>query len=204
MRVENRFPVEIRPGILWGRLAAVEELVPCIPGAALTGVVDERTWRGTVTVKFGPVSLNFGGTVGLVERDDERRRMVLHAKGSDQQGRGAANADITMTVVGDGSESGSDVVLQTDIQITGKAAQLSRGMIPEVARQITAQFAKSLRMRLAAEEGEHAAAADGSPHGEQQMVATAPGPHLGGLRLVIAAIWSPIADGIRRIFRRAR
>jgi hypothetical protein len=32
-----------------------ERVVPCIPGAQLTEVVDDRTWKSKMAVKLGPV-----------------------------------------------------------------------------------------------------------------------------------------------------
>jgi uncharacterized protein len=51
-----------------------------MPGAELTDTVDDRTWKGKVLMKLGPVSLSFSGTVTLEERDDEAKRVVLKAK----------------------------------------------------------------------------------------------------------------------------
>ena len=39
---------------MWAVLHDVEQLAPCLPGAELTEVVDEKTWKGRVHVKFGP------------------------------------------------------------------------------------------------------------------------------------------------------
>ena len=65
-----------------------------MPGAELTEVVDDRTWKGKVHVKFGPVQMAFSGTVVMEERDDVAHRAKLSAKGTEQRGKGVANAKV--------------------------------------------------------------------------------------------------------------
>jgi carbon monoxide dehydrogenase subunit G len=95
-----------------------------------------------MNVKFGPVSMSFAGTVAMEERDDAAHEVKLHAKGMEQRGKGAANAVITASLspVADGTQ----VSIDADLTLTGTAAQLSRGLLPEVSKRLTAQFADCL------------------------------------------------------------
>ncbi|HXF36599.1 MAG TPA: SRPBCC family protein, partial [Actinomycetota bacterium] len=93
MLIENEFEVPAPVDRLWEHLLDVERVAPCMPGAELTEVVDDRTWKGKVNVKFGPVSLSFAGTVTMEERDDAAHRVVLKAQGMEQKGKGAASAN---------------------------------------------------------------------------------------------------------------
>ena len=74
MLIEDSFTVRTPVDRLWAFIQDVERIAPCLPGAELTEVVDERTWKGKVHVKFGPVQLAFAGTVVMEERDDAAHR----------------------------------------------------------------------------------------------------------------------------------
>ena len=113
--------------------------------------VDDQNWKGKVNVKFGPVALSFAGTVEMTERDDDAHRAVLHAKGMEQKGKGAANATVTswLEPAADGETT---VKMTADITLTGAAAQLSRGLLPEISKKLTQQFADCLEATMDAEQ----------------------------------------------------
>jgi hypothetical protein len=187
--IENEFAVSAPRVPLWTFLNDVERVAPCMPGAELTEVVDDRTWKGKVNVRFGPVSMSFAGTVTLEERDDDAHRVVMHARGMEQKGKGAANAVVTSWL--EPGEGGSTLVkMRADVTLTGAVAQLSRGLLPEISKQLTQQFADCLHERIDAEAA--------GPTAAPEPVA---GP-VGGIRLGLAAIGSVIAGWFRRLFGR--
>jgi uncharacterized protein len=149
MQLHNEFEVPASVDVVWAYLLNVEQIAPCMPGAELTEVVDDRTWKGKVTVKVGPVSMAFAGTVVIEERDDDAKRVVLKADGRDQRGKGAANAKVTAQLTSSGS--GAKVTIDTDLTITGAAAQYARGgMIQDISSRLTGQFAECLASNLTA------------------------------------------------------
>ncbi|MFM7718557.1 MAG: SRPBCC family protein [Actinomycetota bacterium] len=147
MLIENEFTVEATPEQTWAFLLDVEKVVPCMPGAELTETVDERNWKGKVSIKFGPVGLAFAGTVEMVSRDDAAKKVQLSAKGMEQKGKGAASATVTSWVEPAGANA-STVKTQADITMTGAVAQLSRGLLPEVSKRLTAEFADRLKAAM--------------------------------------------------------
>ena len=150
MEIENEFTVPAPIDHVWDYLLDVERVAPCMPGAELTEVIDDHSWKGKVNMKLGPVSLAFAGTVTMQERDDEAKRVVLAAKGMEQKGKGAANASVTSWLEqGDGV---TNVKMRADIHLTGTVAQLSRGLLPEVSRKLTQQFADCLHQSMEAAE----------------------------------------------------
>src|SRR5213083_2801343 len=113
MRIENDFTVQAPIERVWDYLLDVEKVAPCMPGAQLTDIVDDRTWKGKTNIKIGPVSLSFAGTVVMEERDDQAHRVRLAAKGMEQRGKGAASASVVShleTVEGGGTK----VAMETD------------------------------------------------------------------------------------------
>jgi uncharacterized protein len=207
--IENEFRAAAPVEELWAFLLDVERIAPCMPGAELTEVVDGRTWKGKVSMKFGPVAMTFAGTVVLQDRDDTAHRVVLAAKGMEQKGKGAANASVTswLEPAGDGA---SVVKMRADISLTGAAAQLSRGLMPEVSRKLTQQFADCLQQTLAASApasepatttagtapAEAPAPAAVSPPDPAPPVAAKP---VGGIGLGLSALWAIVKNFFRRL-----
>jgi carbon monoxide dehydrogenase subunit G len=212
MEIENEFTVAAPANRLWSHLLDVERIAPCLPGAELTETVDERTWKGKVNMKLGPVSMTFSGTVAIEERDDAAHRIALRAKGMESKGKGAANATVTSWLEpGVGSTT---VKMVADIQLTGAVAQLSRGLLPEVSRKLTQQFADCLQESMLGA-GEPSAAVGATEPGASEpgaSTSSAPSPPaarsaapakatpIGGLGLGLAAIWATIANLFRRLF----
>lgn len=195
MLIENEFEVPAPVDRLWAYLLDVERVAPCMPGAELTEVVDERTWKGKVNVKFGPVSLSFAGTVTMEERDDAAHRVVLKAQGMEQRGKGAASANVTSWLEpGDGATT---VKMRADITLSGFVAQVSRGMLPDVSAKLTQQFADCLRANMAALE---AVPAEAAPAAAPAAVAPARAEAIGGLRLGLWALLRAIGRFFRRLF----
>jgi carbon monoxide dehydrogenase subunit G len=70
VEIRNTIDIAAPPERVCAYLLDVEKVAPCMPGTELTEVVDERTWKGKVAMKLGPVRLAFSGTVVLRERDE--------------------------------------------------------------------------------------------------------------------------------------
>jgi len=197
MEIENEFTVAAPIDHVWAYLLDVEKVAPCMPGAELTETVDDNTWKGKVNMKLGPVSLAFAGTVTMQERDDQAHRVKLAAKGMEQKGKGAANASVTSWLEDGGGET--HVKMQADIHLTGTVAQLSRGLLPEVSRKLTQQFADCLAHSMHAQEVVATESADVAEQvrAEQAPVHSKP---IGGFRLGFSAIWAGIKSFFRRLF----
>lgn len=190
MLIENQFEVPAPLEHVWNYLLDVEKVAPCMPGAELTETVDERTWKGKVVVKLGPVSLSFAGTVTMEERDDAAHRVVLKASGMEQRGKGAAQATVTSWL--EPADGATRVTISQDITLSGPVAQYSRGMMQDVSARLTEQFAECLKTNMAAE----AAAAPG------QAVPTAAAQPVAGLRLALWALFRAIGRFFARLFGR--
>jgi len=198
MEIENEFDVPAPIDHVWTYLLDVERVAPCMPGAELTEVIDDHTWKGKVNMKLGPVSLAFAGTVTMQERDDQAKRIVLAAKGMEQKGKGAANASVTSWLEqGDGV---TNVKMRADIHLTGTVAQLSRGLLPEVSRKLTQQFADCLLQSMGAAEVRATESADIAAAEPAPMEASSRAKPIGGIRLGLAAFWASIKGFFRRLF----
>lgn len=54
MGIENAFIVQAPIERVWSYLLDVEKVAPCLPGAQLTDVIDDRSWKGKTSIKTRP------------------------------------------------------------------------------------------------------------------------------------------------------
>src|ERR1041385_6919254 len=148
MEFDNAFEVPLPPEQAWPVLMNIPGIAPCMPGAQLTEVVDDKTYKGNIGVRLGPVALTFAGTVVFEEIDDANRSARVRAQGNDAKGRGAAQAKATFRL--EASPVGSKVSVHTDLTLSGAVAQYGRGvgMIQSTAAALMKQFAASLRAQI--------------------------------------------------------
>ncbi|RDI31230.1 SRPBCC family protein [Lentzea flaviverrucosa] len=140
MKLTHSFTSPAPAEEVWDALIDPGRVAPCLPGATLTSV-DGKTFSGEVKVKLGPVQLLYRGTGEFVEIDPVLRRAVMKAAGKDTRGNGTASAVVTFVV-------GDSVEVETDLAITGRPAQLGRGLIAEVSGRLVDQFAECLASTL--------------------------------------------------------
>ncbi len=150
MELHNSFEVPLPPAEAWNVLLDIPRIAPCMPGAELTEVVDDKTYKGKVSVRLGPVALAFQGTATFEGIDAQAHTAKVKAQGADTKGRGGANAIVTFGLEPAGA--GSKVVVDTNLNLSGAVAQYGRGagMIQAVAAQLIGQFAENLRAEIAA------------------------------------------------------
>lgn len=151
MDLSNDFVVPLDPAEAWKVLLDIKRIMPCVPGAELIEMIDDRTYKGKVSVKLGPVALAFLGTAKFEELDETAMTAKVLAKGSDAKGRGGANSAVRFRL--EPVEAGTKVVVETNLSLSGPVAQYGRGtgVIQGVASQLTAQFARNLKAMLAHE-----------------------------------------------------
>ena len=146
--MENEFTVEATVEQAWETLLDLEKITPCLPGAALEEESGDE-YRGTMTIRLGPVTQKYNGTVSFEEKNEESHRAVLKADGKDARGQGTASATITSTLSEE--DGGTKVHVETDMHLTGKAAQFGRGVQQEVATKLINQFAECLEKEIMGE-----------------------------------------------------
>ncbi|BBY45591.1 carbon monoxide dehydrogenase [Mycolicibacterium celeriflavum] len=141
MELNNEFRVAVPAAKTWEVLTDVERVAPCLPGATLLSV-DGDDFTGAVKVKVGPITVSYKGAASFQEKDAAAQRVVLKAEGKETRGNGNAAATVTAQLKDEGDAT--RVVINTDLTISGKAAQFGRGVLADVASNLIGQFAKSL------------------------------------------------------------
>ncbi len=171
MKLENEFTVPAPIDRAWAVLLDLDRVAPCLPGAAMEGSDgDEHT--GTMTVKIGPITARYKGTVKIEEADEQAHRAVMRAQARDSRGQGTAAATITSTM--SEVEGGTRVQVETDMRVTGPAAQFGRGVMQDVSAKLMGRFADCLAEEIA--ETEPAAAPEPASEAAAEDGAGATGP----------------------------
>jgi carbon monoxide dehydrogenase subunit G len=148
MDLEHTFTVPVGVDTAWAEFQDIASVAECFPGATVTGVEDQ-TFHGSVKVKLGPIALTYNGSGTFTEKDEVNHRFVVDAKGKDRRGNGTAGATVTLTMTGNGEAT--DVMVHTDLAITGKPAQFGRGVMQDVSDKLLGQFVACLESRLGSE-----------------------------------------------------
>jgi carbon monoxide dehydrogenase subunit G len=189
MEFDNTLEVPLPPDEAWQMLLDIKRIATCIPGAQLTEVVDERTYKGNVAVRLGPVALSLAGQARLEEIDHAQRKARVRAQGADPKGRGSTDSTIEFRLEPAGA--GTRVLIHSDVKLAGSIAQYGRGsgMIQNVASQLIVQFGNALKAQLAQAGTRATAGAE---------TASAPARPISGLSLILSAWWASIA----RLFRK--
>jgi carbon monoxide dehydrogenase subunit G len=147
---ENTFTVKAPVDEVYEALLDLERVTPAMPGAKLLEKTGDDSYKVAIKVKLGPVSMTYRGDVTIVERDAEAHSAVLDVKAKEARGQGGATAKVSMSVAEEGAETRGTMV--STVQLSGKAAAMSRGVIDDVSKRLVDTFASNLEGIVAAPE----------------------------------------------------
>lgn len=162
MDLSNSFEVARPIDEAWAALTDVERVAPCLPGAHLQEVEDGE-YRGVVKVRLGRITTEFAGAATIAEQNATDYKIVINGQGLDARGEGTAEALVTAKLEPI-NDSSTRVLVDTDLTLSGRVAQLGKGVLPEVSTNLMAQFAENL-----------AATLDADPSDDMPGVSAAPG-----------------------------
>jgi len=184
--IEETFQVLAPVDAVWRFVLDPGLVAACMPGAEVDEVVDERTFLGNIAVRVGAVTTKYKGRVQFTNVDEAAYAVEMVAEGR-ETGGGLAKGGMSSRLrpLTDGE---TEVTVQASVEVTGRIAQVSRGMIQGVSQQLFRQFVACAKARLEAPEGAVA------PPAQQRPIAIVP--------LVLRVIWAAINGFFRRLLRR--
>jgi uncharacterized protein len=147
LKFENSFVVKAPIDRVWAYLTDPYRVAPALPGAAITEKTDERTYKGTITVKVGPVSAKYKGTAVFEKLDASSHTAEITARGQDLSGRGGADMKMSSVLASKGPDE-TEVTLVSDVNVTGILAQFGRGLMQDVSDQMLKRFTDAMRAEL--------------------------------------------------------
>ena len=147
VRIDKTFEESEPIEKVWSLLSDPRKVVSCVPGAKITETVDDRTFKGAISVKIGPSLTEFKGEVKVARRDEQAHVIELEGKGQDVRGKGGASMKMTGALQAlEGG--GTRVVTASEINVVGILAQFGGRMMTDVADVIFKEFTERFRQKL--------------------------------------------------------
>jgi len=135
---------------VWAGLSNPVQISECVPGATITEEVDDKNYKGEVSLKFGPVKSKYAGKITITEMDNENYKMTLNGLGLDSKGKGSA--EMTMYGTAYTTPEGTEVDFKMIVNIKGTLAQFGSRLINDVSAQLMGQFVDNFKAMLAEQE----------------------------------------------------
>lgn len=198
IEIRETFQVEAPMETVWRFIMDPHTVVTCMPGAQLDEVIDAGAFLGSVKIKVGAITTSYKGRVQFTQVDDQAHMVQMTAEGR-ETGGGMAKGTMSGQVRGlPGGQT--EVVVEANVDLTGRIMQVGRGMIQGVAHQLFLQFVARMKERLPASQ---AAAAEGaaSPLPSAPTTASTTAP-IRVLPLILKVMWASLARFFRRLFGR--
>ncbi len=168
-----------------------------MPGAKITERIDDRHYKGTVAVKFGPASMSFRGDVEVVSIEPASKTLHIVGKGTDTTGGSGASMDLTARVEAIDAAS-CNLIGVSEVSMSGKAAAFGGRMIDSVADQLLKQFAANFAAQVQARQAQ---ASESMVPAAQASAPAAPAVAPQPMQLnALALIWAVIRDWLRSLF----
>ena len=189
VKLDKRYELGVSSNKAWAILSNLEEIAACMPGASLGERLGDHAYKGSVKVKVGPATAQFGGEVEILAMDEAARSMTLKGKGAD---KGGSSASMELEAVIEDHGLGDSVLLgNASVIVNGKFAQFGGRMMVQVSDVILKQFVDNFIAKARALEGPDTSA--DSPAAPQINEAS---NELNGL----AIFWALIKSWLRGFF----
>jgi len=169
--LEHSFLVKAPADRVWAFLIDPTRVASALPGAAITEKVGDQSYNGTITVKVGPVSARYRGSVRFESLDPGARTARIVGSGQDTSGRGGADLRMSSRLL-ERSPQETEVSLTSEVNVTGILAQFGRGMIQDVSNQMVGRFTEAMRAQLEAP----LVPPEAAPSGDGASLPVDPGP----------------------------
>jgi len=147
-KFDEHFTVTFPPDQVFEMFGDVKRIATCLPGAVLTAVPAPDRAEGQISVKLGPISANFSGAL-RIERDPATLSGRIIGIGSDQRSRSSTQGDIRYRLFPLDNGTSTRVELSIGYSLRGFLAQIAReGLVRDLAKRLTAEFARNLGLSL--------------------------------------------------------
>jgi carbon monoxide dehydrogenase subunit G len=132
---------------VWSLLSDPRRVATCVPGAKITEQLDEKRYKGTISVRVGPSATDYKGELEIVRLDAEKHEMEILGKGQDVKGRGSASMRMT-SKLRSLEDGGTEVTSVAEVNVVGILAQMGSRVISEVSNIMFGQFTKNFEAQL--------------------------------------------------------
>lgn len=147
MQINSAFSVVAPIDTVWDTIMDFERVAGCVPGARILNKLSDDAYQVGMTVKLGPVNMQYKGLLNVIERNAAEHRAVLGGKAQETRGQGTAEATVTLELT---EEAGGTTrgTVNAALSLSGKAAAMGKGVIGSVTEQMMALFASNLQAMI--------------------------------------------------------
>lgn len=195
VQLEKTFPLPASADTAWTLLQDIEAVASCMPGAKITERLDATHYKGTVSVKFGPASMSFRGEVEVVSLEPANKVLHLIGKGTDSTGSSGASMDLNARVQAVDAVT-CNLVGNSEVSMSGKAAAFGGRMMTSVADQVLKQFAANFASKVEALQAQSLPAPPSASAPQPSESPRTEPAQLNGLALA----WAVFKDWLRSFF----
>ena len=137
VKLDKRYELGVPAQNAWAVLSDLESVASCMPGASLGEKLGDNAYKGSVKVKVGPATAQFGGEVEILSMDVANKSLVLKGKGAD---KGGSSASMELEATIEEADGQSILVGLATVIVNGKFAQFGGRMMVQVSDVILRQF----------------------------------------------------------------
>ncbi|MFZ1134131.1 MAG: SRPBCC family protein [Candidatus Korobacteraceae bacterium] len=147
LRIEKTFQVNQPIDKVWALLSDPAKVASCVPGAQITEKIDDKTYKGSISVKVGPSVTDYKGEVQILRLDPQNHEIEIQGKGQDVRGRGSASMTMTgkLATLPDGA---TQVISTSEVNVVGILAQMGSRVITEVSNIMFDKFSQNFQALL--------------------------------------------------------
>jgi carbon monoxide dehydrogenase subunit G len=187
VKLEKRYELGVPAQHAWAILSDLESVASCMPGASLGEKTGDNAFKGSVKVKVGPATAQFGGEVEILSMDSANRSLVLKGKGAD---KGGSSASMELEASIEEADGQSVLVGLATVIVNGKFAQFGGRMMVQVSDVILKQFVDNFIGKAQALGEAAALGGEGSSEKPAVQTTSEPANELNGLAIFWALLKS--------------
>ncbi|PUE26620.1 hypothetical protein B9Z39_09810 [Limnohabitans sp. JirII-29] len=144
MEIIGKQVIPVPRDVVWAALNNPEVLKACLPGCESVELTAPNEFKVAIKTVIGPLRARFQGSLRMSEVDAPSS-CLMHFEGQGGAvgfGKGSANVALRDT------PEGTELAYEARAQVGGKLAQVGSRLIDSVAKKMTDDFFKALRLQL--------------------------------------------------------
>lgn len=147
LRIEKTFEVSQPIEKVWSLLSDPAKVASCVPGGQIAEKIDDKTYKGSISVKVGPSVTDYKGEVQILRLEPQNHEIEIQGKGQDVRGRGSASMTMTgkLAALPDGA---TQVTSISEVNVVGILAQMGSRVITDVSNIMFDKFSQNFRALL--------------------------------------------------------
>lgn len=145
MVIKDQVSVLIPVDDLWTIMATdFPRVARCLPGLQEITVVDNQHFNVVLSVRVGPLALNFIGVMAQTSFDSDARQMIIDSKAVDKKMSSSVSIQLNVSIRPEHQDT-TVIDISSSVDVKGKLASLGWGLIQPKSRTIIKEFGTNLQ-----------------------------------------------------------